>query len=86
MGSGTELASAARKRATLAEQLQADQIVLATAAPRWAESTVEAMCRALRAHRWSRVVPRLRLISGPGTDEIVDLSADADTAQTSKWR
>lgn len=86
MGSGTELVSAARKRATLAEQLQADQIVLATAAPRWAESTVEAMCRAVRTHRWSRVVPRLRLLSGLGTDDIVDLSADAGTAQTSKWR
>ncbi|WP_199515966.1 hypothetical protein [Nucisporomicrobium flavum] len=86
MGSSTELTSGARKRVLVAEQLQADQIVLATAAAQWAETTVKAMCHAMRSQSWSRVVPRLRLISGLSTAKIADLSADTNTGETSTWR
>ncbi|MET8989369.1 hypothetical protein ABZW49_28300 [Nonomuraea wenchangensis] len=80
------LAQAAAKRALLAEQLHADQILLATADSQWQEASINALCKQVRTRPWAIPAPRVRLVCGLGTDEIVDLCVDVETGQTSSWR
>jgi len=86
LGSGRVMARALAKRALLAEQLQADQILLATAAPAWPEGAIAALSKEISTRPWRRVVPRARLVSGLGTGTVVDLAVDTATASTSPWR
>jgi hypothetical protein len=82
---GKNPADAMAKRARLAEQLQADQILLATAAPEWPPGVVAALSKELREHPWKRVIPRGRLIAGLGTPKITDLAVDTQTGTTWPW-
>jgi hypothetical protein len=80
-----KLAQAAAKRALLAEQLHADQILLATADSQWQEASINTLCKQVRTRPWAIPAPRVRLVCGLGTDEIVDLCVDVETGQTSPW-
>lgn len=84
-GLGRNPADAMVKRARLADQLQADQILLATAAPAWPSGTVDALAKELRERPWKRVVPRGRLVAGLGTPTITDFAVDAQTGTTAPW-
>ncbi len=81
-----KLAHAAAKRALLAEQLHADQILLATADSQWQEASINALCKQVRTRPWAIPAPRVRLICGLGTDEITDLCVDIETGQISPWQ
>ncbi|HET6481572.1 MAG TPA: hypothetical protein VFG35_16265 [Actinoplanes sp.] len=85
MGSGKALRHAIAKRALLAEQLQADQILLATAAPSWPRAVIDALSDEITKRPWSRVVPRPRLVCGLGTGAVVDLQVDPATQATAPW-
>ncbi|MFI7468647.1 hypothetical protein [Nonomuraea sp. NPDC049646] len=82
----SKLAHTAAKRALLAEQLHADQILLATADSQWQEASINALCQQVRTRPWAIPAPRVRLVCGLGTDEITDLCVDVETGQTSLWQ
>ncbi|MGY3520227.1 hypothetical protein ACVMYR_28370 [Micromonospora sp. PTRAS2] len=82
---GKNPSAAMVKRARMAEQLQADQILLATAAPAWPPGVVAALAKELSEHPWKRVVPRGRLVAGLGTPKVTDFAVDAQTGTTTPW-
>lgn len=82
---GKKIVEAMYKRALLADRLQADQIVLATTGEQWEAKHLQAFVNELRQHRWTRVIPRGRLISGLGTPTITDLAIDPETGTISPW-
>jgi hypothetical protein len=82
---GKNPADAMAKRARLADVLQADQILLATAAPAWPSGAVDALAKKLRERPWKRVVPRGRLVAGLGTPTITDFAVDPQTGTTAPW-
>jgi hypothetical protein len=82
---GRNPADTIAKRALLAEQLQADQIVLATPADRWPASAIEALCKEIRERPWKRTIPRGRLISGLGSPTVTDLAVHPATRTASPW-
>jgi DNA-directed RNA polymerase subunit RPC12/RpoP len=85
LGTGRELARCAAKRTTFAEVLQADQIVIATAAPEFDNASVQALCKAVRDKPWRAVRPRVRVITGLGTDHTTDQEADPLTGGLTPW-
>ncbi|MER7273478.1 hypothetical protein ABT369_03375 [Dactylosporangium sp. NPDC000244] len=85
LGVAKELRRVVAKRALLAEQLRADQIVLATAHTEWEQSSIDALCREIRERPWSVAAPVARLVCGLGTSTVTDLRVDAETGRTSPW-
>jgi DNA-directed RNA polymerase subunit RPC12/RpoP len=85
MGAGRELRNAVAKRALLAEQLRADQIVIATADPGWEQASIEALRAEINNKPWQILAPRARVISGLGTGKVEDLVVDAATGNVSPW-
>ncbi|WP_433047114.1 hypothetical protein [Dactylosporangium sp. CS-033363] len=86
LGEGRDLNRTVTKRALLAQQVRADQIILATAATEWNEASVRAMCTEVSKRPWeSMTAPRIRLITGLGTAKITDVGVDARSGQASPW-
>ncbi|MBB3750812.1 hypothetical protein FHT44_003307 [Mycolicibacterium sp. BK634] len=70
---GKERAEGARKRVLAARVLMADEIVLATTQAAWEPATIAAVKSAIGTEDWqSGNVPRLRLITGLGTAQVID--------------
>jgi DNA-directed RNA polymerase subunit RPC12/RpoP len=85
LGTARELRRAVAKRALLAEQLRADQILIATAEAEWQQASIDALCHEIRNRPWSITAPRARLVCGLGTNAVTDLRVDAETGQISPW-
>ncbi len=85
LGTARELRRTVAKRALLAEQLRADQILIATAAADWEQASIDALCQEIRKRPWPVAAPRARLVSGLGTGTVTDLHVDVDTGMTSPW-
>ncbi|MGI5151332.1 hypothetical protein ACQEVC_34045 [Plantactinospora sp. CA-294935] len=85
LGNGRKLRDAVAKRALLAEQLQADQIVLGTADSTWQQTSIDALRSAIADRRWPVVAPRARLITGLGTDSVQDVELDTGTGELMPW-
>ncbi|MEV6969842.1 hypothetical protein AB0M47_32475 [Hamadaea sp. NPDC051192] len=86
LGTGRELRRAVAKRVLPAEQLAADQILIATADREWQQSGVDMLRHEVNVRRWRNAAPRIRLVSGLGSDKVVDLQADAESGLTSAWK
>ncbi|ORW85969.1 hypothetical protein AWB92_26700 [Mycobacterium sp. IEC1808] len=72
-----ERMDAARKRVLSAKLLVADQIALATTQDSWERLSVENMKSAIDAETWDTgAAPRLRIVTGLGTESITDEFAD----------
>lgn len=85
LGTGSELRRCVAKRTTFAEVLCADQIVIATAAPEFDNASIQTLCKAVRDKPWRTVTPRVRVITGLGTDNITDQEADPLTGRLAPW-
>ncbi|MFI7027661.1 hypothetical protein ACIBK1_03015 [Microbispora rosea] len=85
LGDGRRLLQTVAKRALLAEQLNADQILIATAASAWEQASIDALCKEVRNRPWSIPAPRVRLVCGLGTEEVIDLHVNTETGEASPW-
>jgi hypothetical protein len=82
-----EVKRAAAKRVMLAGVLRADQIVLATTQPEWNASSLTEIRSAVKGHPWpAGLRPRVRLVTGLGTDHVEDLRLDLASGATAEWR
>ncbi|GIH24614.1 hypothetical protein Aph01nite_29240 [Acrocarpospora phusangensis] len=85
LGEGKTLRQAIAKRALLAEQIQADQILLATTDAKWQQASVDALRQEIRQRPWTMPAPQARLICGLGTATVTDMELDAETGLLTPW-
>ena len=85
LGTGRQVQNSIRKRFLLAEKLEADQIVLATAATEWSALTIGAVADRALAWPWPRLRPRLRFISALGSLDTSDVILDPSKKTTTPW-
>lgn len=85
LGQGRILRAAVTKRIMIADQLEADQIVLATTDQTWKPGTVSELCTRMTHRQGKFPQPAVRLISGLGSDNVQDLRLDVDTGKSIAW-
>jgi hypothetical protein len=69
----------------LADVLQADQIIIATAGCQFDNASIQELCKEVREKPWRRTRPRVRVITGLGTDSVSDHEANLVTSGLTPW-